>query len=319
MILFANRFYFIFSCFSIAGAKYLGVPEDVLITTEAAFLKVQKSLEDNIIEIAKHCGKKSVVICDRGCMDIKAYLPDNIWKHVLEENDGVSQVFLRDNRYDAVVHMVTAAIGAEKFYTTANNAVRTETVEQAAQLDQMVMDAWMGHKNHFIIDNASGQSFDDKISRVLSCISVVIGLKEVHQEKLQYFSISKFDHKDLGGVEFVVDTTILDQDSCLIKRTQEGASSYFRKSKLSNRIINGREYAASLTKAGGDKLSKGSKSVRVFRQKDHILTLETFQQPEELKGQTLLQVTSSNGGYQLPAYLEGKELSAEEAGKYLKF
>lgn len=27
-------------------------------------------------------------------------------------------------RYDAVVHLVTAAIGAEKFYTTENNTAR---------------------------------------------------------------------------------------------------------------------------------------------------------------------------------------------------
>jgi hypothetical protein len=31
--------------------------------------------------------------------------------------------------------MVTAAIGAEKYYTTENNAARTESLEQARDLD----------------------------------------------------------------------------------------------------------------------------------------------------------------------------------------
>lgn len=41
---------------------------------------------------------------------------------------------LRDQRYDAVVHLVTAADGAENFYTLANNEVRTESIEQAVEI-----------------------------------------------------------------------------------------------------------------------------------------------------------------------------------------
>ena len=40
--------------------------------------------------------------------------------------------------YDAVFHMVTAAKGAERFYTTENNKARTETVEQAAAMDDNI-------------------------------------------------------------------------------------------------------------------------------------------------------------------------------------
>lgn len=48
-----------------------------------------------------------------------------------------------NRRYDAVIHMVTAAIGAERFYTTENNSVRTETPEQARELDIKVLNAWV--------------------------------------------------------------------------------------------------------------------------------------------------------------------------------
>lgn len=44
-------------------------------------------------------------------------------------------VALRDNRYDQIVHMVTAASGAEKFYQLSNNAVRSESIELARELD----------------------------------------------------------------------------------------------------------------------------------------------------------------------------------------
>jgi len=42
---------------------------------------------------------------------------------------------LRDTRYDAVIHLVTVANGAESFYTSYNNVARYETVEMAIAVD----------------------------------------------------------------------------------------------------------------------------------------------------------------------------------------
>jgi hypothetical protein len=47
----------------------------------------------------------------------------------------ITDLQLYSRRYHAVVHLVTAAIGAEKFYTLANNAARSESVEQVCILD----------------------------------------------------------------------------------------------------------------------------------------------------------------------------------------
>jgi Tfp pilus assembly protein PilE len=44
-------------------------------------------------------------------------------------------VYLRDKRYDVVLHLVTAADGAEKFYTLENNAARYEDVPTAIKVD----------------------------------------------------------------------------------------------------------------------------------------------------------------------------------------
>jgi Tfp pilus assembly protein PilE len=38
---------------------------------------------------------------------------------------------LRDRRYEAVIHLVTAAQGAEEFFTNQNNEARYESIEEA--------------------------------------------------------------------------------------------------------------------------------------------------------------------------------------------
>lgn len=48
---------------------------------------------------------------------------------------GMDLLSVREGRYDAIFHLVTAAFGAEEFYTLANNPdSRTETVEQAREV-----------------------------------------------------------------------------------------------------------------------------------------------------------------------------------------
>lgn len=48
-------------------------------------------------------------------------------------------------RYNAVFHMVTAADGASAFYSLENNQARTETPEQAIDLDKRTQKCWLGH------------------------------------------------------------------------------------------------------------------------------------------------------------------------------
>jgi len=56
--------------------------------------------------------KKSIIIIDRGILDNKAYCNEDMWERLLFELD-LSLEELR-SRYDIVIHMVSAAIGAEK-------------------------------------------------------------------------------------------------------------------------------------------------------------------------------------------------------------
>lgn len=91
-------------------------------------MKSQMSLEDIFIDIALNSEVKTVIICDRGVMDGSAYTEENVWQALLDET-AWNTIQLRDRRYEAVIHMVTAADGAEEFYTGENNEARYETIE----------------------------------------------------------------------------------------------------------------------------------------------------------------------------------------------
>ena len=115
--------------------------------------------------------EKVLIVCDRGALDNKAYMTDAEFAAVLDEI-GMSEVELRDG-YDAVFHLVTAAKGAEEFYTTENNTARTETAQQAAALDEKLIAAWTGHPHLRIIDNST--DFDGKMRNLIAEISGLLG------------------------------------------------------------------------------------------------------------------------------------------------
>ena len=114
---------------------------------------------------------KILIVCDRGTLDNKAYMTEVDFSLVLNEL-GLNEVELRDG-YDAVFHLVTAAKGAEKFYTTANNTARTETVDEAVALDNKLIAAWTGHPHLRIIDNSLG--FEEKMKHLIAEIANFLG------------------------------------------------------------------------------------------------------------------------------------------------
>lgn len=117
-------------------------------------------------------------------MDGMAYTDDNVWQALLDET-GWSTIQLRDRRYEAVIHMVTSADGATKFYTSENNEARYETVDQAKELDKKLINAWVGHPHFSIVDNLESQGFHNKIQRCNDAVFKVIGLPtpQTHHKK----------------------------------------------------------------------------------------------------------------------------------------
>ena len=93
-------------------------------------LKTMLQLEDTYFSLARTQTRNCLVICDRGAMDCSAYLPREDWERIMERSE-FNEVDLRDNRYNQVVHLVTAARGAEEHYTRTNNTARTEDLAAA--------------------------------------------------------------------------------------------------------------------------------------------------------------------------------------------
>lgn len=178
--------------------------------------------------------RKILILCDRGAMDGKAFVSESDFKAILDsrcltENDA------RD-RYDAVFHLETAAKGAEKYYTLANNDARTETPEQARDIDDRLISSWVGHPHLRIIDNRAG--FDDKIDRLVSEISGFLGEPEPLEIERKFL----IAYPDLAMLEAMpnvkkidISQTYLDPDSGnnmrVRQRGSDGSYSYFLTSK----------------------------------------------------------------------------------------
>lgn len=138
-------------------------------------------------------GEKFLIVCDRGMLDNKSYMTSFGFNSVLNELN-LNETELRDN-YDAVFHLVTAANGAEEFYTTANNTARTETPEEARIIDEKLISAWTGHPHLRVIDNST--SFDDKIKRLIKEIATFLGEPEPFEIERKYL----IEYPDLTWLE----------------------------------------------------------------------------------------------------------------------
>jgi predicted ATPase len=134
---------------------------------ERNVLSLQLACENAFIDLARADTKPSVIIYDRGLMDPAAYVSAELWSELLAAN-GWTEEGLCDDRYDLVIHLTSAAIGAEAHYEWAADAIRKEPPSLAAELDQKVEQAWSRHPAHHVIDN--GTDFPTKLNRVWSLI-----------------------------------------------------------------------------------------------------------------------------------------------------
>ena len=153
------------------GADLGALDRDGFLSFEKNLIGLQISMEEAFIDLGRRYPEPSIVLCDRGTMDPSAYVDDAMWQAILDL-EGWTESTLCHERYDAVIHLVSAAIGSEEFYTTENNEVRHETPEQAADLDRKVETAWARHSRRYMIDNSTG--FEAKIRRVIDAIDAVI-------------------------------------------------------------------------------------------------------------------------------------------------
>lgn len=123
-----------------------------------------------------------LIIYDRALMDDKAYISDEEFRDTLYKFDCRTEEQVLKG-YDAVLHLVTCAKGAEFAYNLGNTA-RSESLEYAKEMDDRTLRAWSGHHNLRIVDNSI--NFEDKINRGIKEIYRILGEPEPMAKKHKY-------------------------------------------------------------------------------------------------------------------------------------
>src|SRR3954464_6729220 len=83
------------------GAFVVGTTPSQQKTYQAGVLRITRAIEDALLAFARSVGDRAVLVCDRGAMDGKAYIPASLWDELLRETEN-AEAALRDGRYDAV-------------------------------------------------------------------------------------------------------------------------------------------------------------------------------------------------------------------------
>ena len=88
---------------------------------------------------------KIVILCDRGSVDVRAYLGEENYNKMLKENNLNNDDLLKE--YDLVIHMITVAADMENRYSNSNNKARFEDSKEAIDVDNNIKEAWKNHPN----------------------------------------------------------------------------------------------------------------------------------------------------------------------------
>ena len=225
---------------------------------------------------------------------------------------GASTTELRDSRYDAVLHLVTAAEGAEEFYTVENNAARSEGIEQAQELDRAVLRCWNGAPDHVVVSNPSEGGFDQKINNAITEVCKVIGVP-VPEGTRRYFSLKQAPPPEAieDAAHFFLELDYLDGPADLHSRVQRrtaiaavgsaedaavaaassGGSFFSRRERAlvqsadatarreRRRQLSGREYTAMLAHARNPDWRTVSRWRRCFTHRSHVFELDVLLTP----------------------------------------
>ena len=157
------------NCVSMLEFQYF-VISDQLHKEKLALKAAEMVPEENVL-----------VIYDRAIFDDKAYISQEEFTNVLAYFGKTEEQILAG--YDAVLHLVSCAKGAEFAYNYGN-AARYEDVESARRMDDLTLEAWSRHPNRSVIDNSV--NFEEKINRALKEIFKLIGRSAPDSSKRKY-------------------------------------------------------------------------------------------------------------------------------------
>ena len=107
---------------------------------------------------------------DRGVIDNKAYLGQELFDKLLEQNNVKEEDML--NEYNLVIHMITVASDIKNNYSNSTNTARFEDADEAIDLDKRTSDAWSKHPNMKVVPVT--EILNDKIDIVLKHVDDLI-------------------------------------------------------------------------------------------------------------------------------------------------
>lgn len=195
-------------------------------------METQLFLEEQATKAAKEIDAPTIIVCDRGLPDDKAYVSDETFKKLIKDFN-VTQFELL-NRYNLVIHLTTAADGKEEYYTTSNNGARIETPEEARQKDRRTLESWLGHDNLKIMGNDT--DFETKIANVIREIYQMLKAPYPIQKQEKYL-VDTFDKElimQLHPVIIDIEQYVQDKDNGDIiyrKSTKDNETKYTKITK----------------------------------------------------------------------------------------
>lgn len=135
-----------------------------VIHAQKAIYYTQKELE----ELICHVSQKSLIVCDRGSIDAVAYWPDSpVDFYTSLKTTPAAEL----ERYDWVIHLDTASLD---FYDSSN-PIRTETFQEAWDLNSRIKNAWEQHPRRIVITHNA--DFLSKMTTSLAVIKAILAHK----------------------------------------------------------------------------------------------------------------------------------------------
>ncbi len=112
-----------------------------------------------------------VILFDRAIIDNKAYLPNQDDFDYLLAKYNDNEISLLDS-YDYVINLFSLAACEDGVYDLSSNEARFESTEEAKDLDQRTIEAWIGHKNIKVFN--SFPTLEEKLEAVIGHVDNIL-------------------------------------------------------------------------------------------------------------------------------------------------
>lgn len=205
--------------FILKGIKPFGDDAIDLVDFQELVMRMQLAKEDIFNRAAEMMGEdaKVIIVYDRGTIDNTAYIDSVQFEEVMSRLNNVKSFAELFANYDLVINLV----GREDFYTTMNNAARSEEVNTALELGNHTLKSWIGHPQIKIV--LPKDTMDEKIREVLNIINELLCEKQVKKQEKYSVNLEKTNLDQIvknGKMKHIVQT-YLQSDENVEKRIRK--------------------------------------------------------------------------------------------------